>query len=250
MEWYKRWFGEEYLIVYEHRDTKEAEREVEFVERVLELKNNDLILDLCCGSGRHDHFLTQKGYRVIGLDYSLTLLRKACNGLHEGVGYPHYILADARVVPFCDGIFDAVLNLFTSFGYFEDRENLDLLKTIARLLKNGGKFYIDYLNPQKIINGLFPETVKKKNGLTVVEKRHLDTTSKRVEKTIIIRSGNGENEFHESVRLYSIEEMLVMLKEAGLIFSQVCGSIRGEEYNENSDRMIIYGWKSNPIVPI
>ena len=249
MEWYKRWFGEEYLIVYEHRDIAEAEREVEFISKVLEIENDSIILDLCCGSGRHDRFLTQKGYHVIGLDYSLPLLRKAYNGFHVS-GYPYYILADARIIPFRDGIFDAVLNLFTSFGYFDDRENMDLLKSIARLLKNGGKFYIDYLNPQNIITRLTPETTKQKNGLIVVEKRHLDTTNKRVEKSIIIRSGNVENEFHESVRLYSVEEMLVMLKEAGLIVSQVCGSIRGEQYNENSDRMLIYGWKSNPKVSV
>lgn len=245
MEWYKRWFGEEYLIVYEHRDMAEAELEVEFIERVLKLKNNDLILDLCCGPGRHDYSLTKRGYRVIGLDYSLPMLRIACNGLHAGTGYPRYILADARAIPFRDEIFDAVLNLFTSFGYFEDRENWDLLNSIARLLKNGGKFYIDYLNPPRLIAGLAPETVKEKNGLTVVEKRHLDTTLKRVEKTIIIRSESLEKEFHESVRLYSMEEMLVMLKEAGLVVREVFGSIQGEEYSEYSDRMIIHGWKSN-----
>jgi SAM-dependent methyltransferase len=243
MEWYQRWFGEEYLIVYEHRDMAEAELEIEFIEKSLELTKNDLILDLCCGPGRHDSPLTRRGYRIIGLDYSLPMLKIASNGFHDGSGYPLYVLADARAIPFREGTFDAVLNLFTSFGYFDDRENFDLLNSIARLLKQGGKFYIDYLNPSKLIDGLVPETVKEKDGFIVVEKRHFDTTRKRVEKTIIIRSGNNEKEFHESVRLYTVDEMLVMLKEAGLVVNQVCGSIHEEEYGENSDRMIIHGSK-------
>jgi len=245
MEWYKRWFGEEYLLVYEHRDIEEAEREVAFIERTLELEKNDLILDLCCGPGRHDYPLVRRGYRVIGLDYSFPMLCIARNALDPGAGYPLYIRADARAIPLRDGIFDAVLNLFTSFGYFEDRENHEFLESIARLLKDGGKYYIDYLNPPQLLAGLAAETIREKNGLTVVEKRRLDPNRKRVEKTIIIQSGNFEQEYQESVRLYQLDEMLDMLKAAGLAVQEVFGSTRGEVYSENSERMIIHGRKSH-----
>jgi SAM-dependent methyltransferase len=245
MEWFKKWFGEEYLLVYEHRDIKEAEFEVEFIERILELKKNDRILDLCCGPGRHDYPLIKRGYRVIGLDYSFPMLRIARNGVHPEENSPAYILADARAIPFQNSIFDAVLSLFTSFGYFEDRENSELLKSMAGLLKNGGKFYIDYLNPLKLIAGLTPESRKEKNGMTIVEKRHLDPGRKRVEKNIFIRSGDIEQEFHESVRLYSLEEMVHMLEDAGLVIEHIYGSVFGEEYDENSSRMIIHGNKPN-----
>jgi SAM-dependent methyltransferase len=244
MEWYKRWFGEEYLLVYEHRNMEEAEREVAFLDRTLKLKKNDLILDLCCGPGRHDYPLVRKGYRVIGLDYSFPMLCIARNALYPGTGYPLYIRADARSIPLRNGIFDAVLNLFTSFGYFEDRENQEFLASIARLLKNGGKYYIDYLNPPQLLAGLSAETIREKNGLTVVEKRHHDANRKRVEKTIIIQSGNFEQEYQESVRLYQLDEMIDMLNAAGLTVEEIFGSTGGEKYSESSERMIIHGIKS------
>jgi len=244
MEWFERWFGEEYLLVYDHRDAEEAEREVATVCSVLELTGVDLVLDLCCGTGRHDLPLARRGLRIIGLDFSDSLLKIAESSRPEGQKYPLYVRADARDTVFREGAFDAVVNLFTSFGYFTDEENKSFIESIARLLRPGGRFYIDYLNPPRVLSELVPESSKRKNDIEIVERRLFNPETHRIEKTISLRDCKGDcEEFHESVHLYEIGEMRRMLNSAGLEVGGVLGSADGEPYEESSARMIIFGKK-------
>lgn len=243
MEWFERWFGEEYLLVYEHRNHREAEQESEAIAEILHVAEHDLVLDLCCGPGRHDSSFARIGCRIIGLDYSMPLLKIATSAIPPGDTYPQYIRGDARRLPFREGVFDVVLNLFTSFGYFEDDENHDLLFSIARILKPGGSFFIDYLNPDKVVRELVPESTRHKEGMEIVEKRCIVPETKRVEKTIELHWDNNKQTFHESVRLYTREEMLGMLDEAGLETIEVIGSVNREPYTSDSDRMILHGVK-------
>ena len=152
--------------------------------------------------------------------------------------------ADAREIPFCDGVFDVVLNLFTSFGYFDDSGNCGLLCSVARLLRPDGAYCLDYLNPPRLLADLKPETVREKNGVAIIERRSLNEATHRVEKTIILRSGQREQTFRESVRLYTLPEMRDMLLDAGLTLEGVRGSTEGEAYDASSSRMILWGRKT------
>ena len=243
MEWFEKWFGEEYLLVYEHRNTAQAEADIRNIDKIIGFNENELVLDLCCGPGRHDNTIAQFGCRVIGLDYSMPLLKQASASVPSGMKYPVFVRGDARALPFKSGVFDIVLNLFTSFGYFEDTENHELLKSINGLLKPGGRFLIDYLNPPKVCSELVPETVREKDGMNIIEKRFHDTVCNRIIKDIIISKDGDSQKFEESVRLYTIEEMLGMIEKAGLKVMRVLGSNDCKPYNETSDRMIIYGIK-------
>ena len=245
MEWFKRWFGEEYLLIYEHRNIEEAEHEAKAINEILGLKRNDLILDLCCGPGRHDISFARMGYRVIGMDLSMPMLKIASKTIPPDKKFPRYIRGDARSLPFKNEAFNIVLNLFTSFGYFDDSENRELLKSISRILKSDGHFLIDYLNPVKVISELVEESTKEKEGIKIVEKRKIDIENQRVEKTIILNWNNHSQTFLESVRLYTLEEMLTMIKNAGLETKGVLGSVEREPYNDSSERMILFGSKSN-----
>jgi len=247
MEWYQQWFNEKYLIVYDHRDTDEAEQEALTISRVLDLRENDFILDLCCGSGRHEIPLVRMGYRVIGLDYSDHMIKIAQASRLPGSEFPQYIRADARKIPFCDGVFDIVLNLFTSFGYFSDEENYTFLLSISRLLKPDGRFYIDYLNPPYVLANLVEESMKEKDEVKIVEKRNYDSSNHRIEKTIVIEQEKKSEVFHESVRLYNYPEMLCMIKDAGLNLEGVFGNINGDPYYETSERMILFGSKTKAV---
>ena len=243
MEWYERWFGKEYLVVYENRNSEEAEREIKTIKHVLNLKADELILDLCCGSGRHDIHLVNLECKVIGLDFSWPLLKIARSSFPPDSLYPQYIRADARDIPFRDGVFDVVLNLFTSFGYFEDRENQGFLRSLCRVLKTNGRFYIDYLNPLRVLSDLVEESVTQKNSTKIIEKRRYNTSTCRLEKTIVLLNDSNTRIYHESVRLYNCEEMLSMFMSAGLDTAGVLGSVDGDLYSESSERMILYGAK-------
>jgi len=243
MEWYQRWFGEDYLLVYEHRDTAEAELDVAAVVDVLGLEAGDRVLDLCCGSGRHDFPFAERGLRIVGLDYSAELLAVA-NESRTGGRYPQFVRGDARKLPFAGGAFDAVVNLFTSFGYFCDEENCGLICSMAAMLRRGGGFYIDYLNPSRVLETLVPCTTREINGVAIEERRQYDSDSRRVEKCIRLERDGESKEYTESVRLYSPDEMKAILSDADLECRGIFGSPGREQYDElRSPRMILFGIK-------
>src|SRR5207248_726507 len=114
-DWFEEWFGEDYLHIYQHRDETEAERAIELIATNLAGRRIDTVLDLACGAGRHTRVLRERWWTV-GLDLSMSLLKLARK---ESDDAP-YVRADMRELPFGDSSFDLVVNLFTSFGYFDD----------------------------------------------------------------------------------------------------------------------------------
>ena len=127
----------------------ETVEEVKFIRDVLELQRGALVLDLCCGQGRHGQLLANEGMTVIGVDNSRFLLEEARkNARPRGCGI-HLVEGDMRRIPL-KPLCDAVINLFTSFGFFEEEENRKVLSEVAAVLKPGGKFLLDYWNPYAI----------------------------------------------------------------------------------------------------
>lgn len=237
MVWYEEWFGEEYLELYAHRDAKEAEAHVHFVQRVLEGPRPRAVLDLACGAGRHTRVLRQRRLRALGTDLSLTLLARAPD-------LPR-VAADMRRLPFADGTFDWVLNFFTSFGYFEtERENFEVLEELERLLAPGGRFLIDLFNRDWVIRGLVPADTMRIGDREVSVERRFDADRHRVEKRIRIVDGPGAGrEFLESVRAYSRQEVEIGLQWAGLQVDGVFGNFAGESYSSEGERLIVVGRK-------
>ncbi|MBU5674097.1 class I SAM-dependent methyltransferase [Paenibacillus brevis] len=245
-EWYEHSFGEDYLLVYKHRDTQGARREVERMVEWLELPQEAKVLDLCCGMGRHSMALVEAGFEVTGVDLSEVLLREARRNDPEH--RVTWLQADMRKLPLTGG-FDAVVNLFSSFGYFkEDREHIQVLREIKRVLKPEGKFIIDYLNPRYIADNLIPESERMDDGQRIVERRMIQNgyVMKRIWISQAAKSeGNNQEEpreYLERIKLYTAEQFTDMLGEAGLILEQIYGSHAGESYDPIlSPRMILLG---------
>jgi ubiquinone/menaquinone biosynthesis C-methylase UbiE len=239
-DWWREWFNEIYLDVYAHRDDNAATYEIQMALTSLPLQKFHTIVDLCCGNGRHSRILTEEGYsHVIGIDFSPALLGKAA----RKKPLPAYTRADMRHIPCRTSQIDAVLSFFTSFGYFpSDEENHSVLFEIARILKPGGWFFLDYLNPKKVRDTLVPFSQQTTDTYAIKEYRSLSNDQQRIQKKILVRNREGqEKNFLESVRLYELQEMQSMLKEAGLYAYNILGDFRGRQYHANSDRMIIYG---------
>ena len=221
----------------------EARRDISFASTILKIQPQDRILDLCCGGGRHLLALSEMGYRnLTGVDLSMPLLKIAHQALRS-CKTSSVLLADMRQLPF-HGKFDVVLNLFTSFGYFEaDEENLQVLTSMHSVLHSGGRFLLDYLNPKHILSSLQPLTEKAIEDRRVIEKRKYDPVGKRVNKSITIESPEGTKHYQESVRLYSQEEMLEMFRLAKLDVLDCFGKFDSQPYLANSPRMIFAGRK-------
>jgi SAM-dependent methyltransferase len=236
--WYKRWFGEEYLELYSHRDAEEALRHVDFVERVFPGRRPGAVLDLACGAGRHTEALRRRGYRTLGLDLSITLLTQPPK-------LPR-VAGDIGTLPFRDATFDWVLNFFTSFGYFEgERENFEVLEEIRRVLAPGGRFLIDLFNRERVIAELVPEETRTIGDREVQIERWFDNETERVNKRMRIhRNGDEPKTYLESVRAYRPEEVTIGLRWAGLEASELFGDFEGEAFDrDRSPRLIIVGRK-------
>ncbi len=236
--WYKESFGEDYLLVYKHRDRTHADKEVRAIIDWLGLTAEDKILDLCCGTGRHSIELARRGFSVTGIDLSDVLLRHA-KKKSEGLDIEYY-QGDMRSLPFASSSFDVVLNLFTSFGYFvEDHENVQVLAEIARVLKPNGQFLIDYLNRERVIESLIPLSERVEEGVYIREERKLDGDF--VRKKIYISEAGKERYYEERVKMYNREEIEVLMDEVGLRVDKVRGDYEGHPYTAQSPRMILSG---------
>ena len=235
--WYKEWFGTEYLDLYSHRDQGEAEAHIDFVTEIFGDQNPKAILDLACGAGRHTESLRRRGYRALGVDLSIVLL----------VQPPRLpsVAADMCCLPFLDETFDWVLNFFTSFGYFEtEKENFEVISQIARVMRPNGRFLIDLFNRDQVLSTLVPRERQRRQGYDVDIERWFDPRTQRVNKRIRVFAPNREVQtFVESVRAYRREEVESGLHRAGLEVSDLYGNFEGEQYHENSERLILVGRK-------
>ncbi len=230
MPWYEKSFGVLYPLIYRHRSVEQADQEVEFAIRTLGLRLGDRVLDVGSGEGRHLLALREKGMVAFGADLSPPLLRSAREGSLS------VARADMRHLPFTTS-FRGVLSFFTSFGYFEsDEENLSVLDEMSGCLLPGGRLLIDLPNREFIEANLVPRSEKTREGHRIVEQRSLE--GDRMVKQIRVSADNGEEEFVESVRLFTPDEIREGLRAAGLEPDRLYGGFDEEEFDESSHRMI------------
>jgi SAM-dependent methyltransferase len=233
-DWFEEWFGEDYLRIYQHHDETEAEHVVDLIAGFLEGRPIASVLDLGCGAGRHSRALCERWWTV-GLDLSAALLRIARREMRNDP----YVRADMRELPFAPGSFDLVVNLFTSFGYFEDdAENERVLVCVGSSLREGGTFVIDFLNASEVRTDLVPYDERVENGITIEQTRTITPDDRFVEKTIRLRERGKE--YFERVRLLTATDLQRMLAAAGFDVVRQLGDYKGAAWSEHSPRTIIF----------
>ncbi|PCH65390.1 MAG: hypothetical protein COC01_09740, partial [Bacteroidetes bacterium] len=164
--WFEDWFNSPYYhILYKNRDETEAKLFIDNISLSLNIKNNAKVFDLGCGRGRHAIYLSQKGNDVIGIDISPENIRyarelKNNTEFNKVEGKASFYVHDMRI-PFKTNYFDYVVNLFTSFGYFEkDEENYLTISAAAKALKPNGYLVIDFMNAKKVMDNLVEDETK------------------------------------------------------------------------------------------
>lgn len=250
MPWYEEWFwSDAYTVVYDHRDEEEAERLVDLIERELDPVPQAHILDIGCGRGRHARTLARRGYRVTGIDLSEYAIEEArAEAAAEGLdAITSFQVGDMRE-PICETCADGIVNLFTSFGYFEDdAENQQALAAVAAALRPGGWFLQDFLNAPLVADSLGSSTRETEGGLTIHQRRWIENG--RVNKKITIEHDEGTDTFHESVRLYTLDDLKEMYVAVGLTLVELFGDYDGADYTPDSPRLLLHARKPSQQAP-
>jgi SAM-dependent methyltransferase len=243
MAWYKEWFNsEEYLKVYKHRDSAEAEDLVSLIQKNFNLSRGSSVLDMACGAGRHAIAFARRGFAVTAVDLSERLISEARDNTEESKVEINFIQSDIRDLNLSLH-FDLAVNLFTSFGYFEtDEENLEVIQKAYDLVNLGGFFVLDYLNKHYLVKNLIPSSKMRENGTTIIQNRTI--RGNRVEKKITIEKDDVITDFYESVRLYDFTELKDILESKGFQIRKLLGDFNGNDFDESSSsRTIIFAQK-------
>ena len=233
--WFSTWFDSPYYhILYSNRDDQDAQKFMDNLLTLLHPKSQEKILDLACGKGRHSRYLNQKGYDVTGIDLSEQSIRYARKYENERL---HFDVHDMRVV-YKPETFDFILNLFTSFGYFDNEtENVVALCAAAKSLKHGGKMVIDFMNTNRTIEHLISEETKMVQAIEFDIHRGVENGF--IVKKISFRDNGDQYQFEERVRALRKEDFLEYFTMAQLRVVDIYGDYDLNPYNETtSERMI------------
>lgn len=245
--WYEGFFDTDYFDVWlggradRMLAPERTQAEVDFIERTLDLPAGSSILDLCCGHGRHTFLLAERGYCVTGVDFSERALRLARRRASRAGLSARWLKRDMRRIAFREE-FDAVINIFTAFGYFEpDGENEEVLHRVAAALKPGGLFLIDHINREGLMRSFVPLRWREaSDGTLMLEEVNMDLLAGRCRtKWTAIAPDGSRRHGRVDFRVYTLREFVGMLGSVGLRFRQVWGGFDGRDYSLDSRRMIV-----------
>lgn len=256
--WWKTMFDEKYLDTYLSTLTPErTSSEVDFIVKAGNLKPDEKILDLACGHGRHDIELAKRGFsHITGVDYSETFINKAVHDASEHGVKVDFQRGDMRNLGF-ENEFDVVLTLFTTFGYFDDKGNRNVLKEIHKSLKPGGSFLIDVISGEAVqrrfkekgvkdekTNLLVIPRTQEMNGRSVEEIEWFDSEKQLIHNHREWLEDGKKREYDYYLTVYTIPQYREMFSEAGFEIEDIWGDFEGNPHNfEGNYRTIIFARK-------
>lgn len=232
--WYTSWFDTPYYhILYKNRDYKEAGIFMKNLTSFLNLHENDEVLDLACGKGRHAKYLNELGFNVTGVDLSPKSIAFAKQYENSSLHFKEHDMC----VPYPKK-FDAVFNLFTSFGYFENEEdNLRTIKAIKAELKPNGFAVIDFLNAEYVKRNLVLSETKTIDNITFHINRSI--VDGYIIKNIRFQYEHEDFSFQERVKAITLLDFQNCFKEAELNLLHCFGDYQLNNFDEETSQRLI-----------
>ena len=233
--WYASWFDTPfYHILYKNRDDDEAGFFMKTLLSFLDLKPQAKILDLACGRGRHSIYLNKLGFLVTGVDLSSKSIAYAKVFETDTLTFEEHDMS--KVYP---KKFDAVFNLFTSFGYFENEEdNLNTLKSIKKELNEQGVGVIDFLNVDYVQKHLVAFETKIIDDITFHIKRSIKDNY--IYKEINFIYDGQDYVFTEKVKALRLNDFKKYFEKPAINLLYTFGDYQLNKYQpENSSRLIL-----------
>lgn len=234
-EWFEHWFDTPfYHILYDYRNDDEARFFMRNLVDHLKLSKGDNILDLPCGKGRHAIFLYEQGFKITGADLSANSIEHAKQFEKQGLSFEIHDMRNPL-----NESFDAIFNLFTSFGYFnQETTNIKVLKNFKNALRPGGHIVVDFLNLEKVVQELIPEQRVSKNEIDFVIRKNVSENF--IIKQIEVHHDQKVHQYIEKVQALDLAKMKFFAKAAGLEIQEVFGDYELNPFDKRtSERLIL-----------
>ncbi len=240
-EWFADWFDTSYYhTLYKNRNDEEAEQFISNLLNFLNLKENSTVLDLACGKGRHSVTLNKHGLNVLGVDLSPNSIQEAQKSARTNLTFGVHDMRDV-----IEGkSFDAIFNLFTSFGYFDDlHDNVRVIQSMNTMLNHEGILVIDFMNASKVIANLVTKEEKEIDGIHFSIERVYD--GQHIFKHIKFADAGKDFHFTERVQALKKADFYDLLAQNKFEIIRTFGDFSLNDFNETtSDRLIIIARKN------
>jgi SAM-dependent methyltransferase len=236
--WFASWFDTDYYhTLYKDRNDEEAQQFMDNLTHYLNLPEEAKVLDLACGKGRHSIYLNSLGFDVTGADLSENSIAEASKFSNETLRFKEHDMRNSF-----EEKYDAIFNLFTSFGYFEnDADNLKTLISIKDSLTEYGFAVIDFMNVDYVIENLVPSEIKSVDGIDFHIKRYVKDN--HIFKEIGFEDKGEKFHFTEKVQALRLADFEAMMEEAGIYLLDVFGDYKLKTFYKNSSERLIMMFK-------
>lgn len=224
-------------LMFDRDRIARAPAEVDRIESLLSL-SNARIVDLCCGTGRHSVELARRGHEVIGVDRTRHYLDLADKAAAEEAVAMETVCADARDYR-CSPAADVVLNLWTSFGYFEhEGDNVALLRAAYESLRDGGRLLLQTRAKETMSATMVSSTWWERDGVLFLEEREVIDDWRRLSGRWIVVDDNGRRDFTYTGWLYSSEALTAMLEKVGFRSVALYGDLAGSPFDLTARHLV------------
>jgi ubiquinone/menaquinone biosynthesis C-methylase UbiE len=239
-DWWRRYFDDDYFLLHDPLFSEARSRaETAAMRELLGLAEGDRVLDVPCGWGRHTRHLAEAGHQAFGADLSPALIARAAP-VAPDAPRARYAAADVRALPFHDGSFDAVLNVFTSLGLFASGdEDVRALREARRVLRPGGRFLLESMHRDEIV-GAYAERDRWSlpDGTEIRVRRRFDPVRGISYERLAWRRGAETGEKRHRLRLRTATEIDGLLRAAGFARVRYYGDWDGSRLRHDSERVI------------
>jgi SAM-dependent methyltransferase len=220
-----------------------AKEQVTQIEKLLQIDRGTEILDLCCGNGRHSLELSERGYTVTGVDRTERYISAAQFEAQKRSLNANFLVGDMRDYR-SPNHYDVILNLFGSFGYFEDSsDEYKVVKNMYDSLRPGGQFLIETMGKEILARNFHSRDWSEEGDMLILSEKTITQNWGRVETLWIAIRGAERIEYRSSVRSYSAVELSMLFNDCGFSETLVYGSLNGSRYDQEAKRLVVVGCK-------
>ena len=220
-----------------------AKEQVNKIEKLLQIDESAQILDLCCGNGRHSIELSERGFDVTGVDRTERYIEAARLEAKKRNLNAMFVVGDMRDYR-SPNRYDVILNLFGSFGYFEDSsDDHKVIENMYDSLRPGGQLLIETMGKEILARDFRARDWVEEGDLLILSEKKVTQNWGRIETRWIAIRGTERIEHRVSIRSYSAIELSSLFDTCDFSEVQVYGSLDGTKYDQEAQRLVVVGCK-------